>query len=105
MDLCKATEAALRAEAARNGVSVEELVEWIELCGVRERLARDLAVIDQAIRKHRVRRAAGRPACDWFARGARGPEKGQPAGNKKPAWRGGFSAAPRRQVQMIREEV
>ncbi len=62
MDLCKATEAALRAEAARNGVSVEELVEWIELCGVRERLARDLAVIDQAIRKHRVRRAAGRPA-------------------------------------------
>lgn len=62
MELCEATHKALRDEAARVGISVDALMEWIELCGAREQLQRDLEQIDLAMERHRQRhRQTARP--------------------------------------------
>ena len=63
MDLCEATRKSLREEAQRVGISVEALLEWIELCGVKDQLTRDLEQVEEAMERHRQRHQKGvRPA-------------------------------------------
>lgn len=63
MELCEATHKALRDEAARVGISVDALMEWIELCGMQAQLQKDLDGVTQAMERHRMQhRKPVRPA-------------------------------------------
>lgn len=55
MNLCEATQQALREEAQRAGISVEALMEWIELCGLRDQLAAEMRRVEVAMARHRQR--------------------------------------------------
>ncbi len=55
MKLCDATHRALREEAQRAGISVEALMEWIELCGVKAHLEAEMGRVEQAMERHRQR--------------------------------------------------
>lgn len=52
MELCEASHRALREEARRAGISVEALMEWIELCGAKAQLEEEMKRVERALDRH-----------------------------------------------------
>lgn len=59
MELCEATRKSLREEAQRVGISVEALLEWIELCGVKAQLEVEMEQVERAMERHQRRHRKG----------------------------------------------
>jgi len=59
MKLCEATHRALREEARRVGISVEALMEWIELCGAKAQLEVEMERVERAMERHQRRHRLG----------------------------------------------